>query len=628
MRKLILGFAFFILAISVFAADGDTTVIRTHDAVDMTWNQQYKQKALFPDGTKTYRKILFKYTLGCATGGCSDWDYLTMAYINKKINDSTYERIHLASLVTPYANGYSSAWNQEFVLDITNYATELVGQSDSVEIGVWYDGWSAGFSATFDFEFIEGTPPRTPMRTIPIYYGGFNYGDPTNSIENSLTQDTVNFLAGEDNAVLHFTATGHSFGSDPCAEFCPKDYFLKVNGSQVAQNTLWNDCGMNANIAQPGTWVYDRAGWCPGTLATRWEHDVTPSIIVNTDNYFDIDMEAYTYNGGNNFHPNYKIGTVLHTLSAPNFQVDAEVLDILSPTTKFENSRFNPTCGNGEIIIKNNGETTLTSATITYWVEGGTVKTYSWTGSLDFEETELVVLPMNGMSDYSQASGTVKRFYAKIENPNGQTDEWVHDNQLTSLYETPLVLESTFVVWLKTNASGNQSSYKVTDIDGNVVFSKGGLANNTLYKDTLNLAQGCYKIELLDTGGDGLNFFANNDGSGLFQVRKIPAGMYKSFNTNFGDEITEYFTVDYELNTSEVFLDKTIRMFPNPTNGSFEISTDLDYDNVKLIDLSGRVVLETTDVHIQTSSLENGSYLVLMEDQGKLVGKSKLVVQH
>lgn len=104
----------------------------------MVWNQRYMQKALFPDGSKTYRKILFRYELGCASGGCSDWDYLTMAYIQKPITDSTFERIHLASLVTPYANGYSSNWSQDFVLDITDYATQIVGQPDSVEIGVWY----------------------------------------------------------------------------------------------------------------------------------------------------------------------------------------------------------------------------------------------------------------------------------------------------------------------------------------------------------------------------------------------------------------------------------------------------------------------------------------------------------
>ncbi len=100
-----------ILITHLFALDRDTTIIRSHGHVDMLWNEQYTQKALFPDSTLTYRKILLKYSLGCFSSGCSDWDYLTMAYINKKINDSTYQKIHLASLITSYVNGYPIAWN-------------------------------------------------------------------------------------------------------------------------------------------------------------------------------------------------------------------------------------------------------------------------------------------------------------------------------------------------------------------------------------------------------------------------------------------------------------------------------------------------------------------------------------
>ncbi|GIR58563.1 MAG: hypothetical protein CM15mP65_11440 [Crocinitomicaceae bacterium] len=60
-------------------------------------------------------------------------------------------------------------------------------------------------------------------------------------------------------------------------------------------------------------------------------------------------------------------------------------------------------------------------------------------------------------------------------------------------------------------------------MDGNEIFSRISFQNNTLYKDTLTLDPGCYKIELIDTDHDGLNFFANNDGAGYFQIRK-PSG--------------------------------------------------------------------------------------------------------
>lgn len=613
-----------------WAADGDTTIIRSHDQVDMVWNQRYTQKALFPDGSKTYRKILFRYELGCASGGCSDWDYLTMAYIQKPITDSTFERIHLASLVTPYANGYSSNWSQDFVLDITDYATQIVGQPDSVEIGVWYDGWSAGFSATFDFIFIEGTPPRDPKRTIPLYYsgygGGAEYGNPTNSIENFLTEQTVTLLPGEECARLHFTATGHSFGQDPCAEFCPKNYYLNVNGAQVASNGLLSNCGDNPNFPQPGTWLYDRAGWCPGEIATRWEHELTDYMSPNSSNTIDIDMEAHVYNGGNNFAPNYKFGTVLHTLGAPNFENDAELLKILSPSTEFDFNRFNPTCSDAEVMIKNNGGTPLTSLTIRYGVEGGDEETYYWSGNLKIGESERVVLPLN-TGDYLGASSN-KIFHATVENPNGQTDEWVLDNTLSSTYETPLVMDQQFIVRLSTNSAANETSYTVIDDNGNLVYSKDNLTNNTLYQDTLDLPAGCYKLEVLDSGGDGLNFFANNDGSGSIQLRVVGGGIYRSYNSNFGEEITEYFTTTSALSTQNIIKDDNIYVYPNPSNALVNVLTDLTFDKILLYDMNGRRVGMTTSNSIAVDALQNGSYILVIEYNGNAIERKKISVQH
>ncbi|MBA3901295.1 MAG: hypothetical protein H0X62_13995, partial [Bacteroidetes bacterium] len=68
---------FLVFNITAYAAPGDTSKVKVHDKVDMTWYGNYDQWGEFPDGTKTYHKILMHYTMGCATAGCSDWDYTT-----------------------------------------------------------------------------------------------------------------------------------------------------------------------------------------------------------------------------------------------------------------------------------------------------------------------------------------------------------------------------------------------------------------------------------------------------------------------------------------------------------------------------------------------------------------------
>ncbi len=319
-------------------------------------------------------------------------------------------------------------------------------------------------------------------------------------------------------------------------------------------------------------------------------------------------------------------GTVLHAFGAPNFENDAELLKILSPSTDFDFNRFNPTCSDAEVMIKNNGGTPLTSLTIRYGVEGGDEETYSWSGNLKIGESERVILPLN-TGDYLGASSN-KIFHATVENPNGQTDEWVLDNTLSSTYETPLVMDQQFIVRLSTNSAANETSYTVIDDNGNLVYSKDNLTNNTLYQDTLDLPAGCYKLEVLDSGGDGLNFFANNDGSGSIQLRVVGGGIYRSYNSNFGEEITEYFTTTSALSTQNIKKDDNIYVYPNPSNALVNVLTDLTYDKILLYDMNGRCVGMTTSNSIAVDALQNGSYILVVEYSGNAIGRKKISVQH
>ena len=63
---------------------GDTTTVRIHDHTDMTWYGNYDEWGELPDATKDYRKVYLNYTMGCATGGCSDWDYTSHSSPSRK----------------------------------------------------------------------------------------------------------------------------------------------------------------------------------------------------------------------------------------------------------------------------------------------------------------------------------------------------------------------------------------------------------------------------------------------------------------------------------------------------------------------------------------------------------------
>src|SRR5687767_4279131 len=89
-------FLSFLLAISIWATSSAQApfTVTSHNAVDMTWYGSYDQWAVFPNGSQTYRKIILHYTMGCATGGCSPWDYTTQIQLRHHTGnmDSTLQQ--------------------------------------------------------------------------------------------------------------------------------------------------------------------------------------------------------------------------------------------------------------------------------------------------------------------------------------------------------------------------------------------------------------------------------------------------------------------------------------------------------------------------------------------------------
>ena len=142
------------------------------------------------------------------------------------------------------------------------------------------------------------------------------------------------------------------------------------------------------------------------------ESDLTPFVTPGSNAV--IDYVINTASGDSR----YFSSNQLVSYGAPNFALDAAIVEIKSPTTLTEYGRLNPICHNPTIQIQNTGSTPLTTAKIEYWVNGNTNhETYNWTGNLNFLEKADVVLP-SGNSLWSGMTGTVSnKFNAKISNP-------------------------------------------------------------------------------------------------------------------------------------------------------------------------------------------------------------------
>lgn len=731
-----------ILLLSSFIASadtGDTTFVQVHNSTDMTWYGHYKDWGEFPNG-ESYRKVLMHFTMGCASTGCSGWDYdvhilmrhrtgiidsnlvlapnfklnnevidsasvsysqtyttvwdsvngtssqqandtltlvlfqdqenPTMAtdtlyvfagnYFNPifdeqgNITDSTlviadtslylvntdtynlYEVINdfeLGRAITPYGtymnpanssygtNGYTENWKHVFTYDVTDFQHLL---KDSIEIDAFYSGWSSGFSVTLDFEFIEGTPPRMPIDLRNVYKNGasgYNYDNSNDFETNQMPMVKHPVVADAEEFKLQFVPSGHG----QAGEFTPNiGYTAKVNGTTVGGNTIWkDDCGFNAIWPQGGTWIFDRANWCPGEAVPIFNHEITS--FVDSQDSVSIDINFSNFNPSAD--ASYSCAVQLFQYKEINFNIDAEVTDILAPSNKDIYSRFNPVCHNPIVKIRNSGAEELTSLDIQFGVEGGTMQTYQWSGNLKFMEEEEVILGQ--ISNY----GSSNTFIVTTSNPNGQNDEHTENDRMVSEFENVPVYKPSFIVRMKTNNYGSQNSWKITNQWDDVVYSRSGLESNALYADTLSLPNGCYTFRIDDTGGDGLDFWywdqvGQPDGSGFLNFMYYDTvSVFKSFHKDFGSAIVHSFRVTNGTDITTPERIGSFKVYPSVSQGQVTIESHFDLPaetTLSLLNISGHQVLEQkmspnqSSKILDISNLANGIYLLQLKRKGKI----------
>lgn len=705
MKKWKLGLMALLLAGQTQA--GDTTVVRVHDNVDLTWYGEKSEYGVFPDGSQSYRQILMLYTMGCASGGCSDWDYTTridlkhntgeidtvvteypmftvdgividtnyvntdtsyttaynsdnkgtdtlalpaLSYVfyndaenpntptdtmyywpgnyynyaydtNGTVVDSAwvgsdlttivdyhrdsvynpvYDPFEMGRVITPYGGymrtgqqGYDNSWKHTYVFDVTDFAPYL---KDSVLIGAFYEGWSSGFSVTLDFVFITGTPPRNTLSIQNLYNGGYGHSNATDFEQNKWKPTKLRVHADAVTASIKSTITGHGFDNNTnCAEFCEKDYDVYVDLQKRFTSTIWDDqCGENPIYPQAGTWIYDRANWCPGGKGAIQEFEITPFITPGKNTWFDFNLETYSWSG--NQAPSYNTDALLFCYGAHNFQLDASMVSIRKPNMATDYQRFNPICGgNPEIEIKNLGAQSLSSIEVVYGVKGGSQKTYTWNGDLDFNETATIQLP--SMSFPDDWNGTEDIFEVRLQNPNGGTDENPDNDFMQSAFESVPEYSNHFLVQFRTNNRGYESAWEIRDSEGNVKYSRNNMASNTTYRDTVYLDYGCYEFYVSDVNEDGLVFPNDpNAGSGSVKfARTTGPGNVATFPTNFGSHIIHHFTVSNNVGVEELNQELLVEAYPNPSNGLLQIEMSLAGQEqlvVELINSLGAIVYQ------------------------------------
>lgn len=572
---------------------------------------------------------------GMATDTIIGWPVGVNDHVDSTIYQSSYDyfnyfpqviRYEMARYITPYGNGLSLGTGWTWTFDVSDYVT-LLHDSVHLAAGNWQE------LLDVKFLMIVGTPPRDVITIENVYTGNFDYGHVNDPIESHLVPKTMYVPANAVGARWKSRVTGHGMDTPSnCAEFCPKTHYYVVDSVQQFSKLVWRDnCDWNPLFPQGGTWVYDRANWCPGAEVWTYDFEMTPYVTAGSTVELDHNVQAYTNNGEWSY---YQIEDQVVYYSAPNFALDVALEDVVSPTTNQMWARKNSVCMNPVIIIKNTGTTTLTSVTVTYGM-GGPTNTYTWTGNLGFLDTAWVTLPPFTWVTAAQT------FEIHLSSPNGGTDQYAYNNDYVGPFTYPPVMPATFVVEFKTNNNWWENGYEIRNSAGVVVLTRTGLAANTFYRDTITLPFDCYEFRLWDSGEDGLAWWANTaQGSGLMRFKSsTSAVILKNFGADCGGGIFYQFTVGL-TNTIEdhpVAEQNNLNVYPNPSNGKVRMDFDLTNQQdgvIEVYDLLGNVVYAYQfrntgigSVEADLSFLKNGMYVVTLIAGEQRISKKLLIQQ-
>jgi len=325
----------------------------------------------------------------------------------------------------------------------------------------------------------------------------------------------------------------------------------------------------------------------------------SPTVFEMVQNYMDYTndtcMNIYTINQKdrittvmNNSPRRVELKTSTKDVAIPLFANDAEVklerdCTVLSCST--------PTAQNVKVSLYNRGNTTMTSAVITYTVNNLS-QTFNWTGSLAQDKYAVLTLPMpaTALGGYMNIA---------VNTVNGVADQRASNSNIFVNYAgAPTRLNENVVFNLQLDQYGSETSWTLKNSGGTTVYSGGPYTDSTTpplitQSWTLN-ANDCYTFVISDSYGDGLYPYG-----GFYNV-KSTTGSTLVTGSHFATSQTKFFKIQ-TLGTAEA-VKNTFSIYPNPATDFLNIKNVSEKATFEIHNAVGQLV--------KAGNIENGQVMV------------------
>ena len=269
------------------------------------------------------------------------------------------------------------------------------------------------------------------------------------------------------------------------------------------------------------------------------------------------------------------------------------------------------------VTLYNIGTSTIiTSAQISYGIEGETAQTYQWTGTLDIQENIEITLPV---VEFQQTSN----FTATLVSVNGTTDDnTLNDSKtVTKTVSTPPMFTSSIVTLsLTTDDYGDETTWVLVNNSGAVIAQGINYSDNQTYSQAFELTDDCYTFTIYDEYGDGI---CCNYGQGSYTLT-AGSEVIVSGGT-FGASESTPFGINTTANVDSYNSFENIKLYPNPVTSILNIviadSMELP-ENILIYNALGQIVKSlkvnnSSDLSVDVNSLSNGVYLIKIAGQNQ-----------
>lgn len=294
------------------------------------------------------------------------------------------------------------------------------------------------------------------------------------------------------------------------------------------------------------------------------------------------------------------------------------------------------------VKLYNNGSQTITSATISSDVNGGTATNYAFTGSIKPLTYKLISVPQINFTP--SASNTLN---VKITAVNGSADQDATNNTVSKA-NIPLVTRKADSARVTMNFTqdqyGSESSWKVyNELTGAVIAQDGpftdlSASGTLLHTKVFTVAPNtCYKLEVLDAFGDGINA---GTGAGKYELKSNNVVVYSSTGVFTTSQTSRFKSGNFPTAVGNVANQVNgVALYPNPTKDKTAVSFSLatkSHVTIQLLDMTGRVVSTIADgnyaagnqeVSVDTRELAAGLYHVRVATDGSTVTERLSVVK-